>query len=173
MSRFAAAPLLASLSLALTLGACGGGDGGEGDETGGALEFDVPTNATDLQAFLDAGEYAGFEAESAVHASTNGSPHGPVRVFVNPTLGSALANGESPYPAGSAAIKEIYAEDMSTRTGWAVMVKLQADSEGGEGWYWYELLDGSVLADGTGELQCTGCHIASGSDLFASTYPFQ
>ena len=60
-----------------------------------------------------------------------------------------------------------------TRLGWAVMVKVQADSAGGDGWYWYETFDGAVYADGTGEGLCTGCHSGGGTDFFLSPFPLQ
>jgi hypothetical protein len=43
-----------------------------------------------------------------------------------------------------------------------VEVKTAAQSDKGDGWYWYK--DASGVADGFGFAGCTGCHSASGSD---------
>lgn len=145
------------------------GDGGVTSPSGS----DVPSNAAALLAFLQAESYAQFAAESAVHAATNGSPHNDVRVFINDTLSQSLAGGQTSHPVGSAAIKELYDTDQTTRIGWAVSVKTQADSAGGQGWYWYEIINGSVVADAKGLALCTGCHQSTGQDFFSSNYPLQ
>ncbi|WP_146662519.1 hypothetical protein [Enhygromyxa salina] len=141
---------------------------GDGDGDGDAA---VPSNAAELLPFLEAESYAGFAAESAVHAATGASPHGDVRVFINATLDGSLADGNAAHPVGSAAIKELYMND--ARVGWAVMVKTQADSDGGNGWYWYEIMNDSVIADGNGDMTCTGCHAGTGNDFFSTVYPLQ
>ena len=158
---------LVSIACVMSLGCDGDSDG---DSDSGSLS-DVPSQAGPLQDFLDAGEYLDFAAESGVHGSTNGSPHGDVRVFLNASLDDSLAAGNTAHPAGAAAIKELYAADQSTLIGWAVAVKLEADSDGGQGWYWYERLDGTVVADGKGPSGCVGCHVGSGVDFVASEYP--
>lgn len=159
--------LLSPLFACALLCACGD------PEPSTTAQFDVPSEAVALQSFLDAGDYLDFPAESGVHAGTNGSPHGQVRVFINPTLEASLASGADAHPAGSAAIKELYDGEGSTLIGWAVSLKTEAESEGGIGWYWYEQLDGNVVVDGNGETGCTGCHIGSGTDLVAIDYPLQ
>ena len=133
----------------------------------------VPTSGNDLFAWLQADSYSGWEAEAAVHKS--GGPHGDVRTFVNETLGASLAGGGVTHPVGAAAVKELYGgEDL---IGWAVSVKTQADSAGGDGWYWYEILsttssDGPV-ADGNGVGLCKGCHSGGGVDYVLIGYPFE
>lgn len=150
----------------------GGGDtgGGGGDTAGGG---EVPSESAALFAYLQGADYKTFEAEAAVHASPT---HGQVRVYVNSLLAGSLAAGDATHPAGSAAIKELYEDDLTTLKGWAVSVKTQADSDGGNGWYWYEITsttDGSAPAvDGTGVSACTGCH-AAGKDFFQTAYPLQ
>lgn len=146
-----------------------GDDGGDGDGDGD----EVPANAAELLPWLEAGEYLDFPAESQIHGQTGASPHGDVRVFINETLDASLAADNESHPEGSAAIKEIYGSDGSTLAGWAVSVKTQADSAGGEGWYWYEILNGSVLADGNADPTCNGCHMNTGVDFFSSIYPLQ
>jgi len=168
---FKTAPAL--LGVLLLLPACSDdAGGGEGDETGGPVS-DVPTEAVPLQSFLDGGNYSDFAAESAVHGSTNGSPHGNVRVFLNDTLDGSLANGNETHPIGSAAVKELYDADEVTLIGWAVSVKIADESEGGNGWYWYEYLNDEVVADEVGAGTCIGCHFASGTDMVAVNYPLE
>lgn len=134
----------------------------------------VPTSSAELFAWLQAGRYRGFSAETAVHPSAG--PHGgAVRTFVNGALERSLAAGGAAHPAGSAAVKELYAADRSTLTGWAVEVKLRDDSDGGRGWYWYEVFsttDGSRPIEGVGNTVCTGCH-TQGDDYVRIPFPLQ
>jgi len=134
----------------------------------------VPTSSAELFAYLQRGAYRGFAHESGVHASAG--PHGgSVLTFVNGALERSLAAGNAAHPAGAAAVKEFYAADRTTLTGWAVEVKVQADSAGGDGWYWYEVFstsDGERPIEGLGNPVCTGCH-ALGSDYVRTTFPLQ
>jgi hypothetical protein len=115
----------------------------------------IPTTSQALRAWLQAGNYMGWTAESARHAS--GGPHGgTVRTFVNDIALASLQAGNSSHPAGAALVKELYFNRPTVQL-WAVMVKVQADSAGGNGWYWWE----GGLA-GLGHPACTGCH---GSDF--------
>lgn len=130
-----------------------------------------PTTAAELELWLTAELYATWAAESAVHAGAG--PHfGPVRTFINAPLATSLAAGNVAHPVGSSAVKELYGDDDTFVSGYAVMVKVAADSAGGDGWYWYELYNGSTFADSTGNASCTGCHSA-GQDFFRSPYPLQ
>lgn len=134
----------------------------------------VPTSGVDLFAWLQAGRYRGFAAESGVHASAG--PHGGgVRTFLNDVLAESLAAGAAAHPTGAAAVKELYAADRTTLTGWAVEVKVQDESAGGQGWYWYEVFsttDGSRPIEGLGNPVCTGCH-AQGRDYVRIPFPLQ
>ena len=133
----------------------------------------VPTSSAELFAWLQAGRYRGFAAESGVHGSAG--PHGGVRTYVNGVLAASLAAGNAAHPSGAAAVKELYAPDRTTLTGWAVEVKVQADSAGGQGWYWYEVFsttDGSRPIEGLGNAICTGCH-AQGTDYVRIPFPLQ
>jgi hypothetical protein len=159
-------------ALALAVAACEGDGGGGGGkdvvigDIGGGTET-PPTEGPALLSWLQAARYEGWSAESAVHDSQG--PHGFVRVFVNPALEDALAGGAA-LPAGAAAVKELYENDASTRVGWAVMVKIQADSADGDGWYWYERIGDRDVVDGVGVTGCTGCH-AAGRDFFTTPFP--
>lgn len=134
----------------------------------------VPTTRDELFAYLQGGGYRGFARESAVHASAG--PHGgSVLTFINGALERSLAAGNAAHPKGAAAVKELYGADRTTLTGWAVEVKTEADSAGGQGWYWYEVFsttDGSRPIEGFGNPVCTGCH-AEGRDYVRIPFPLQ
>jgi len=133
-----------------------------------------PTNATELVAWLRAGTYrgAGWTAESAPHRS--GGPHGSiVRTYLNDIVFDSLAIGNAQHPSGAALVKELFGAN-NTVAGWAVEVKIQSDSAGGNGWYWYE--GGSLSGVGLGI--CTGCHGNNfgpyvSKDFVLTPYPLQ
>ncbi len=130
----------------------------------------VPTAAQALQAWLRAGNYLGWPSESARHPSAG--PHGGmVRTFVNPALFDSLSTEQAQHPAGAAAVKELYFSGQTVR-GWAVMVKLQADSDGGQGWYWLEDFGSGRPIEGIGHPTCTGCH-SLGRDYVRIPFPLQ
>jgi len=123
----------------------------------------VPTTLAEIEAWLRTGSYLDWQAESATHPPAG--PHGArVRTFVNDVLFASLLAGGAQHPAQSAAVKEIY-DSGENLLGWAVEVKVQADSAGGQGWYWYEF--GSA---GRGLPVCTGCH-SLGVDYFRTPFP--
>lgn len=145
-------------------------------ETPRGVNSPVPTNNADLFAYLQGGAYRQFAAqESSSHPSTG--PHTkagwPVRVFLDPTLNASLQAGNEQYPVGSSAVKEMY-DDSRQLQGWAVMVKSHEDSQGGAGWFWYEITsttDGSTpVASGNGVPLCFGCHFG-GDDFVLTKYP--
>lgn len=162
---------LAVIALVISASACGNG-GGDG---GGDLENDVPAEQDALFEFLQAGQYKDFVAETTQHASSG--PHsGDVRVFLNPALDASLKAENTMHPKGAAAVKELGLNEGGEPTGWAVLVKTDDDSRGGDGIYWYEIFS---TTDGTnppyagnGENICKNCHIA-GLDYYLSAYPLQ
>ena len=54
------------------------------------------------------------------------------------------------YPVGAASVKELYRD--GAIIGFAVGRKTDA------GWYWYESIGTSVVADSVGAGLCAGCH---------------
>lgn len=151
-------------------------DGSTGPETDD--DQTPPQGATKVKAWLEKGAYKAWHCEAAVHASRSPSPHGPNRICSNDAL-SANAAGAGEWPAGSAAVKELYGPlDKEEIVGYSVYLKTKADSAGGANWYWYEVLpapgnpqDGAqiVVADGLGDSGsaktiCVGCHAAAGTD---------
>ncbi len=137
-----------------------------------------PQGAAKVKAWLEKGAYKTWRCESEVHASRSPSPHGPNRICSNDVL-SANAAGTGDWPAGSAAVKELYARlDQEKIVGYSVYLKTKADSAAGANWYWYEVLPAPgnpqagaqiVVADGLGDTGsaktiCVGCHAAAGTD---------
>jgi len=168
--------------LITTLAACSGDPGAVGTKDGGTSPADltgtaasaVPTSPMELFAYLKAGGYLSFPAESAIHTSTG--PHGTkVRTFISPALEASLKAGNAEHPKSSATVKELYLNS-TTVQGWAVMVKTQDTSNGGQGWYWYETFNATdpskFSTSGTGVALCYNCHSA-GKDYFRSPFPLQ
>jgi hypothetical protein len=153
---------------------------GSDDDSASASKADQtpPQGATAVEAWLSKGSYKDWQCESAVHASRDPSPHSFNRICSNDLI-SQNADGKSDWPAGAAAVKELYASADATKpVGYAVYLKTAAESAAGAHWYWYERvpLDSAaphdaqgVVADGMGDSGtaksiCVGCHVAAGSD---------
>jgi hypothetical protein len=134
---------------------------------------EVPASGPELFQYLQSGAYKTFAHESKAHRSQG--PHGDVIVYVNPILESSLKAQNTAHPAGAAAVKELV-DGNNQLIGWSVSVKTQAESDEGNGWYWYEVYsttDGSgPLADANGAALCTGCH-SSGRDFVRIPYPLR
>lgn len=172
--------------LITTAAACAGNPGDSGTKDGGTTPADlsgidgggtsgaVPTSPMELFAYLKGGGYLGFIAESGIHNSTG--PHGAkVRTYITPALEASLKAGNTEHPKNSATVKELYLNG-TTVQGWAVMVKTQDTSSGGQGWYWYETFNATDPAkystSGNGVALCYNCHSA-GKDYFRSPFPLQ
>lgn len=144
-------------------------DSSDTGDSGGGEQL-PPTDSNALLTWLADGEYTGWAAESGPHPS-DGPHFGNVRTFLNAALDGSFEAGADMHPAGSAAVKELYG-DGGQVLGWSVSVKLDADSAGGDNWYWYEKFNDTVYADGAGDSLCTGCH-SGGKDFVLSPYPLQ
>jgi hypothetical protein len=140
-----------------------------GDE-GGA----VPTTPVELQAWLGKYGYRCWTHESVRHPSS-GPHHGQVQTYLNAKLDTSL-KGTSEHPEGSVAVKEFYADANATEPdGWAVLVKTQASSANGQGYYWYEAFGigpGASNLEGQGKTLCVNCHSA-GTDYVRIPYPLR
>lgn len=88
------------------------------------------------------------EGAAAIHV------HGVNRVCNNQALAAATLEADAELPVGAAALKFV-------ERGIYVEVKVRAQSDGGEGWFWYS--PNGELA-GAGLAACTGCHSAAGTD---------
>jgi hypothetical protein len=142
--------------------ACNGDEGGP-----------VPTTPDALYTWLQGGSYRCWAHESVQHPSTG--PHtGDVQTYVNGALDASLQRGGE-HPVGAVAVKEFFEPSGTARRGWAVLVKNQAASAGGDGFYWYELIGTSPSGtryEGQGSRICTGCH-AGGRDFVLAPYPLR
>ena len=149
---------------------CPAKEAGPAAEPKNAGDKDVPATGpvADVKAWLALGNYktGSWKCEEAPHAARSPSPHGTNRICSNATLSG---HGAGEFPVGSAGVKEIYTG--AEITGYAVYRKLKAG--GGEAWYWYEEIGGSVVANDTGDKGaaksiCVGCHAGAGSDAMHS-----
>jgi hypothetical protein len=143
-----------------------------GATDGGAGVQQTPPQGTqaEVQAWIDLGYYkgAGWKCEASAHAGVFGSPHGGNRICNNAAL-SSTATGV--YPVGSASVKELYiaqtdggiAPDAGI-IGFAVNRKVTAGASTPTSWYWFEVVNGGQIVNGTSAVGCTGCHAAAGTD---------
>lgn len=133
-----------------------------------------PTEPAALLKWLQAGSYKSWAKESEPHKSQG--PH-PVTVIahLNPALDESLNANADAHPKGSAAVKELL-DASGELSGWAVTVKTEADSAGGQGWFWYEILgtteSGRVVASANGVPLCFGCH-TPGRDFVLIPHPLK
>ena len=140
-----------------------------------AIALDVPTKATDLQKWLVAAHYKQWPHESKTHESDG--PHGDaVKTFVSPSLVASLGANATAHSRGAAAVKELY-DKAGKHMGWAVSVKVAADSASGNGWYWYEVfstVEGAKAPyQGVGVKLCRECHSEGGVDQVLIPFPLQ
>jgi hypothetical protein len=171
----------------LFLGCSGSGDAAEPSappvrtedapaETANPATPASPASATDFRQLLQDRSYRGWTSESKVHPSAG--PHGGnVRTYLNDSLFASLSAGNAEHPKGSVAVKELYSSGTETVTGWAVMEKTEDSSNGGQGWYWYEVFStepGSAnTIEGQGKSLCVNCHSGSTRDFVLAPFPLQ
>lgn len=157
-----------TIPLAMLLIACGG----KSIPSDGKPVAGIPTDSTEMFTFLQSGTYKDWNAESKVHESEG--PHGQVRTFVNAALVASMTADKDEHPVGGASVKELYDEDGTTLTGWAVMLKV-APGTSDKTWYWYEVFsttNGSKPIQGIAHSTCTDCH-SSGTDYVITSVPFE
>lgn len=159
-------------------------DGTTGDQSPGAPPAqtrpanvgtsDLPATGADadVAAWLAKGDYktGSWKCEPAPHAARSPSPHGTNLICSNATLSG---HGAGEFPVGSAGVKELYEGDKII--GRAMYRKLAVG--GAEAWYWYEDMNGQVVANDLGSAGgaksiCVGCHAAAGSDADHSGHDF-
>jgi hypothetical protein len=128
-----------------------------------------PTGGADkLEAWLAQGDYKSWACETVEHPQMKVSPHGVNRVCSNDLAAGFEGAVSDERPIGTAGVKELY-DDSSALVGYAVGVKIAAESLGGSNWYWYERMQEKVVVDGLGDAGlaksvCVGCHAGAGSD---------
>jgi hypothetical protein len=146
------------------------------DEVPAESSTTAPGEAGDIRQILQARSYRDWKSESKVHPSAG--PHGGnVRTYLNDSLFASLSAGGAEHPKGSMAVKELYSSGTETVTGWAVMQKTEDTSNGGAGWYWYEVFStepGSTnTIEGQGKTLCVSCHSGSPRDFVLAPFPLQ
>jgi hypothetical protein len=128
-----------------------------------------PTSGTDeLEAWLEKGDYKSWACETVEHPQMKVSPHGINRVCSNDLAAGFEGSVSDERPVGTASVKEVF-DDASALVGYAIGVKIAAESQGGRNWYWYERVQENVVVDGLGDAGlaksvCVGCHAGAGSD---------
>jgi hypothetical protein len=139
--------------LAYLLGAaCGEVDETEYPEEAGDPQL-PPRGPNTLKAWIETGAYLTWNCELTGHPARPGSPHDRNRICTNDALSNAP---DGPFPVGAASVKELL--DGDRIDGYAVMRKVEADSRGGEGWYWWEAFGDDVKFAAHGIGVCVDCH---------------
>ena len=119
----------------------------------------VPTDPDAIRTWLQAFDYRAWPPQTDIRAT---GEHGGERLYFNPTLVASLRAGNPVHPPGSAAVRELYAGDLRTLKGFALMHKTGPSGPTGEGWYWYEIFGTGPDAEPTVAAPaapgCVGCH---------------
>jgi hypothetical protein len=134
----------------------------------GDAQTTPPQGTDELEAWLEKGDYKSWACETVEHPQMKVSPHGINRVCSNDLAAGFQGSVSDERPLGTASVKEIY-DDASALVGYAVGVKIAAESAAGSNWYWYERVRQNVVVDGLGDTEpaksaCVGCHAGAGSD---------
>lgn len=122
---------------------------------------------SEIRNLIVGGEYKSWAQQDSL---TRTSIHGYAKTYFNSALKDSQDAGSQNHPIGSIALKELYDNDQSTITGYALMQKI-SDQSGGDSWLWYEDLNfatDSVDFYDIGLGTCTGCH-SSGVDFLRTT----
>ena len=138
-----------------------------------AQAVDVPpTEPAALLKWLQGGAYKAWPKESAPHRSM-GSHQTLVLTYISPALDKSLGAKAAAHPKGAAAVKELL-DAGGKLAGWAVSVKTSAESDGGKGWFWFEILGTTAgspqVASAQGVPLCVGCH-TRGRDVVLTEHP--
>ena len=103
--------------------ACAGEDAGDTEATESPP---IPDDPEGLHAWALERAYLLWPAWSEVRP-TGGT--GGARVYLSPDLVDSLRAGATVHPEGATAVRELYGEDLATRTGLAVICKTDAADE--------------------------------------------
>ncbi|RZN83355.1 MAG: hypothetical protein EVB11_05215 [Winogradskyella sp.] len=133
-------------------------------------KFDIPTDEKELYAYLKSEKYKSLKMQEKEQHKSAG-PHEYVRTFVSDKLAESVKAGNSEHPIGSYAVKEQFKD--GKQYGWAVMLKTGDETDGGKGWFWYEVTDRDDIASkaalGNGVRGCVSCH-SIGQDMVRATF---
>jgi hypothetical protein len=157
----------------------GAADGAGGAEGGLAPGPQVPPQGRGpLETWIRRGDYRAWSCQLTPHPAPMPSAHQFTRICLNRAWGETAVT--SVFPMGAAAVKELYAADLRTIRGYAVMLKVGSGNTAAD-WYWYQRYEAGTLApdlpepiepDGTvadgvgttGNAQrlCASCHSTAG-----------
>jgi hypothetical protein len=126
-----------------------------------------PRGFDDVLTWIAAGHYLTWNCEPEPHAPRPNSGHGRNRICSNEALSAAGSDGT--FPVGAASVKEVFDSAGGIRL-YAVYRKVE-DRAGGDSWYWYEGIDGDVIANSEGASNCTGCHAGAPRDFVFTVVP--
>jgi len=149
---------------------------GHGAAHQGSVVLPVSTEIDALFAYLQSLEYRETFPLAEPEPHPSAGPHvgfgKPVQAYFSAGVAESLKSGAETHPAGSMIVKELFDDAGAELIGWAVMQKTQADSDGGQGWFWVEFLSTTDATDvfappENGSATCTGCH-AGGTDFVLS-----
>jgi hypothetical protein len=119
----------------------------------------APTSESALHLWLISRNYENWPAWNGIRPSS--FAEGGVRVFWSPQLHRSLEMGASSHPVGSAAVRELYEDDLVTPRGWSTMVKL-ADRGDPDDWLFFEVFSSNASVKpaiaARGAPGCLGCH---------------
>lgn len=119
----------------------------------------VPADPPAIREWLQTFAYRVWPPQTPIRAT---GEHGGERLWFNPILAASMQAGNKVHPPGSAAVRELYAGDLHTLKGFALMHKTGTSGELGEAWYWYEIFGTTAAAEPTVATTaapgCVGCH---------------
>ena len=130
------------------------------------------TDSAQIQSWLVSGGHRGWASESGPIPT---SQFGAARTFFSPALAQSVEARAAVHPVGATAVREFYAEDFTTLTGFAYITRA-TDEPGPEGWFWFESYDltsdGDPQAAGFAAPTCVGCHV-EGTDFVQTPWPLR
>ncbi len=119
----------------------------------------IPADPDAIRTWLQAFTYREWPPQTAIRAT---GEHGGERLYFNAILAASMRAGNQLHPLGSAAVRELYAGDLHTLKGFALMHKTGPSGPTGEGWYWYEIFgldpDAEPTVAAPAAPGCVGCH---------------
>ncbi len=115
------------------------------------------------------------EKDADVRDSEGNSPHGKVKVYMNPKLKDSFESDT--FEVGSVAVAEKRdSDDEDIIKGWLAKMKI-VDGEGKYSWAFYEISSGPDFTDDTpdtlapGDADCAACHSTDDNDFISGPLP--
>jgi hypothetical protein len=141
---------------------------GAAPDPAGDAETPATGSVEDIEAWLAKGDYKNWACETVKRPQMKVSPHGTNLVCSNRLAATFEGDVDDERPVGTASVKELY-DDSSVLVGYAFSLKVDAKSDGGSNWYWYERVGEGAAFNGLGsggspKAACVSCHAGAGSD---------